>query len=283
MIHYRMVGQFANQALQYTLARILADRTGLAYNPPKGFRTKDGSPLEWTGEPLFTMQSAPGRRADGIPQIIDAWQWFDLESLDPNRPVIVRQWFGQRYEILKPYRDRIRGEWLRIPPERYVIPRPDAVYMHVRRGDYIEYAPGQMANPMLQGTATTLEEFDACLCEFPDAKWVVIVTDAPWDRFFDLDKLAQRWGKRVMLMAASTWDKDFLLLASARWVILSQSTYSWLAAFLGCAEKIVCPVFPGTFWGNGVGLQGPQTGPGGRDFPNLFVDDEPGRWVWLRE
>lgn len=79
------------------------------------------------------------------------------------------------------------------------------------------------------------------------------------------------------------WDVDFLTLASARWVILSQSTYSWLAAFLGRAEKVICSVKPGTFWGNGVGLQGSQMGPGGRDFPNLFVDDEPGRWVWVTE
>lgn len=273
-----MVGQFANQALQFVLARILADRTGLAYNAPSYFKTKSGDPVQWSGEPLFTMQSAPGRHADGIPQIIDAWQWFDIGSLDPRRPVIVRQWFGQRYEILKPYKDRIRNEWLCIPPERFVETDDEAVYVHVRRGDYIEYAPGRMADPMLQGTATTLDEFERCLAEFPDAKRIIAVTDSPWDAP-DEEVFVKRFGKPV----ATAWDIDFLTLASARWVVLSQSTYSWFAAFLGRAEKVVCSVRPGTFWGNGVGLQGPQMGPGGRDFPNLYVDDEPGRWVWLTE
>lgn len=284
MIHFRMVGQFANQCLMYCLARILSDRTGLAYRAPLGFKMKSGEPVQWSGEPLFTMRDAVGVRADGIPQVIDAWQWFDIGSLDPRRPVIVRQWFGQRYEILKPYKDRIRNDWLRIAPERFVETDPEAVYIHVRRTDYVEYMPNRPADPMLQGTATSMMEFARCLNEFPDAKRVVIVTDADDDWIQqNMERLGQNptWLGLPATVQSRAWDIDFLTLASARWLILSQSTFSWLAAFLGRAEKVVCSVKPGTFWGNGVGLQGPQTGPGGRDFPNLYVDDEPGRWVWL--
>jgi hypothetical protein len=129
---------------------------------------------------------------------------------------------------------------------------------------------------MLQGTATTAEEFEACLSQFPDAKRIVVISDDPHSA------AAMPWPLDFSV-SSNPWDVDFITLASARWVVLSQSTYSWLAAFLGRAEKVVAPVFPGTFWGNGIGLQGPQTGPGGLDFPNLFVDDEPGRWVWLKE
>jgi hypothetical protein len=281
MIHFCMIGQFANQAIQYCLARILADKTGLAYNAPSVFRNKYGAKVQWSINPLFEMRPVSGRCSFGELQVIEARQWLDTETIDPDRPVFVRQWFGQRYEILKPYKDQIRNEWLKISPERFVETDPEAVYVHVRRTDYIEYAPGQAADPMLQGTATTLEEFDACLAQFPDAKRIVIATDEPWSPIFD--ELPKRWGKPVILRTGATWDRDFITLASARWVVLSQSTYSWLAAFLGRAEKVVCSVRPGTFWGNGVGLQGPQTGPGGLDFPNLFVDDEPGRWVWLEE
>jgi hypothetical protein len=278
MIHFQMLGRFANQALQYVLARILADRTGLAYNAPRGFTSPSGW-LIWTLAPVFTMQSAPGRRVEGIPQVIDALQWFDMTTIDLQRPVIVRQWFGQRYELLRPYKDQIRNDWLCIPPDRYCLTiDQDAVYVHVRRADYIDIRPGVPANPLLQGTATTIDEYRECLRQFPDAKRVCLIADDVQDPF--IPKL----GAALELPWScewDRWDKDFLRLASARWVILSQSTFSWLAAFLGRPERVVCSVRPGTFWGNGVGLIGPQMGPEGRDFPNLWVDDEPGRWVWL--
>ena len=41
-----------------------------------------------------------------------------------------------------------------------------------------------------------------------------------------------------------------------------------------------------TFWGRGVGVYGPYTGPGaelGYDYPSLFVNDELGRWEWVTE
>ena len=283
MLHYKFYGQFANFGIQYCLARIISLKTGLAYNPPRHFLTKHGQPVTWSGEPLFRMAPGDGKTVvtTGTPYIIDALQWVDLHAIPHDRPVIVRQFFAQRYELLQPYKHMIREEWLRIPPERFLPVDPDCLVVHVRRGDYLDIEPGVPANPERQGTATTIDEYLTCLERFPDAKSVQFVTDDAADPFIGQlgEVMGLPWTCQQM-----PWDYDFLLLASARNLAISQSTFSWLAAFLGHAERIVCSVRPGTFWGRGLGVYGPYTGPGaeqGYDYPNLFVSDEPGRWEWV--
>jgi len=67
------------------------------------------------------------------------------------------------------------------------------------------------------------------------------------------------------------WDEDFLFLASARNVIISQSTFGWLAAFLGRASKIACPVPEGSFWHRGMTS---------REQPHLLPDRDDREWIW---
>jgi hypothetical protein len=176
--------------------------------------------------------------------------------------------YYQRYELFQPWKGRIRQDWLRIELP-FVDTAPDAVYIHVRRTDYVG------GNPTVQGCATSLDEFARCLQEFPDAKRLIIATDHPKDPFH---RQFTRLGLPYTI-SGLPWDKDFLLLASCRWMIMSESTYSWWAAFLGRAERIACPVFPRSFWRYGLNLKGPAS----PDYVNLFVDDEPGRWLWVTE
>jgi hypothetical protein len=131
-------------------------------------------------------------------------------------------------------------------------------------------------NPNAHCLASSIDEYRSCLSHFPDAKRLVIVTDDPNDPFHrEFDQLGLPW-----TISGLTWDQDFLLLASCRWMIMSQSTYSWWAGFLGRAERIVCPLFPGTHWHLGKDLIG---APVTHDVPNLIVDDEPGRWIWVSQ
>ena len=279
----RMVGQFGNQVLTHVLCKILAERTGLAYRAPKCFIDKQRRPVQWSGSPIFQLESSEGRATDRLPQVIDCLHWFDMASLDRDRMIIVRQWFGQRYEFLQPWKEKIQRYWL-----RFMVPLPvqdvdrDAIYVHVRRTDYVflDEASGVRPDPAQNGTATTLEEYARCFAEFPDAKRCVLVTDNAADPFLDdLIRTAEDCSLSATVQSLA-WDLDFLTLAAARFVVISQSTYSWLAAWLGMAEKIVCPCFPGTFWHHGMGLHG-APGPGEHDYPNLYPDDESERWTWI--
>ncbi len=56
------VGQIGNQLFHYCLGKILAEKYELAFDPPSYFVDKNGSPVKWSGEPLFVMQPTAGRR-----------------------------------------------------------------------------------------------------------------------------------------------------------------------------------------------------------------------------
>jgi len=258
----------ANQAIQYLLAKIIADKTGLAYTPPPDFVDKRGSPVKWTNEPVFTMKPSPGRILCGNPHVIDTLQCVNLDLIDGTKPVHVKQCYFQIYGQFRDYKRRIRKDWLFIPSRRYVRTDPDAVYIHARRTDYCEYHP-DFIDPRNQGAATTLEEYAVCLERFPDARKIVVVTDDPTDEYLQgFGQFGLPWE-----ISGRAWDQDFLLLASCRNLIISQSTFSWLAAFLGRSDKIVCPCFPGSFWHRGLT---------DNRYPNLFVDDDPpGIWEWV--
>lgn len=261
------MGQVGNQMFDYAMGKVIAERTGLRYKPPPRWLDKRGRPLRWTNTPLFLPVESPGDTAHGQSQNLSVTHWIDLDELDPTRPIVLSHGYYQRYELFRPYKDRIRNEWLKIQPP-FVTTLTDAVYIHVRRTDYVD------GNPEIQGLSTTIDEYAKCLEHFPDAKQLVIVTDNPRDPFHkQFDKIGLPWA-----VSGLNWDEDFMLLASCKWMIMSQSTYSWWAGFLGRAETIVCPMGPGTFWHHGIGLYGPAD----PDYPNLYVDDEPERWIFLK-
>jgi hypothetical protein len=269
MITVRYAGQFGNQLFQYCLGKILAERTGQAYRPPKHWRTKSGRILERTlSADLFTPTETPGFRAAGQPQTIRTSHWLDLDTIDHARPVDVLLGYFQRYELFREHKRRIQEEWLAFGVP-FVECDPEAVYVHVRRTDYIP-GHGNPGDPRQCCLTASMDEYIRCIEQFPGAKRLVIATDDQADPFHKgFDRAGLPW-----TFSGKGWDGDFLALASCRWLIMSQSTYSWWAGFLGQAERIVCPVATGTHWHYGLNSEN-------KGYPNLYVDDEPERWTWL--
>lgn len=274
-INVKFEGQWGNQAMQYCIAKILSHKTGIRYDPPASFLDKRGNPVVWSGEPLFVPQSTEGVGLDWSPPKrgpTPHLHWIDLDTVDPTKPIAG---YFQRYELLQPFKYAIREKWLNIPADRHVATDPEAVYIHVRRTDFVDIGGGQAPDTTRQCSATTMDEYAACLKQFPDARRVVLVTDNLWDPFLSqFNRFGLPW-----MAQSDAWDIDFLTLASCKWLLISQSTFSWWAGFLGRAEKIVAPVFPGTYWGNGLGAIGADR----EEFPNLHPSDEPERWTWVTE
>lgn len=271
----RYIGQWGNQLTQYVFCHVLAARTGLSFRPPSGWLTKSGQPLRFSHELMVVPKDAiGGQRRNGEKLVIQFDHWFDLESVPADaRAVVVQHCYAQRYELFRAYKDEIRNDWLKIRVP-LLDTHPDDVYLHVRRTDYV---PGvdNPNDPARHCLAATLDEYAACLREFGSVRRLIVATDDPRDPFIqDLSKL----GTPVEVLGG-TWDQDFLALASARQLVIPQSTFSWWAAFLGRAQRVVCPITAGSHWWYGRNLKGPPAN-GQRDYPNLLVDDEPGRWTW---
>lgn len=266
MISVKFMGQIGNQLFQYLVGKILAEKTGLMYPSPPSFLDKGGHPVRWSGKPIWKMTPTPGIHIMDTERKYHLMHVLDWDAFDPTCKITITHGYFQKWANFRAWKDRIRNEWLPIPRERFVETDDEAVYVHVRRTDYVNVGNNRPPDRATQGYATSIEEFRQCLTEFPDAKRLVIVTDAPRDRFIQLfDQLLPS------TVSGRPWDEDFLLLASARNLLMSQSTFSWWAGFLGRAQRIVCPIPQGTFWQRGITEAG---------FPHLYVDEEPERWIW---
>jgi len=283
------IGQFGNQLFQYVVAKIAAELTGLPFTPGPGFLVKPSRPVpcgtgpfpsdmrlvEWNGEPLLQMTPTEGRESGGGEFVdISTMQWIDWNQLrDKAISGLSLRGYFQRYECIQPWKDKIKNEWLRFH-RPFVDTDDEAVHVHCRLTDYVRGVENPN-DPSRHGISLTIDEYAAALEHFPDAKRIVVYTDAPQDTWLKrFDKLGLPWS-----IATGTWDSDFLAMASCRWLIITQSTFSWWAGFLGRAERIVCPLSRGTLWHFGKDLIGP---PKRRDFPNLIVTDEPDRWIWMK-
>jgi hypothetical protein len=254
MIKTKFKDRLGNQLFVYCLGKILSIRTGFAYIPPPFWLGKRGVRLEWNGEPLFKLQPSPGIINRKNPQIIIGRHSFEFDKLDHSRPIYIKDGWYQRYEHYRAYKKEIR-QWLALPKERFKSTDDDAVYVHVRRTDFVNNWYGLR-------WALGIKEYQACLDHIRPWKRIVLVTDDPKDPFLNEFK---KFGPTTIV--SESFEDDFMLMASAKKLILSASTFSWWAAFLGKAHQVVTPNFPGTLWD--TNRKNPQYN------INLIVDDEP--------
>jgi FkbM family methyltransferase len=266
-VSVQMIGQIGNQMFQYCAGKILAEISGLPYSPPNEFVDKQSRPVVWSDDPVLRMiPTEQSKNPTGPPVSFSSYQWIDMEKARNASMVDVSDSYLQRYELYRQWKDKIKTDWLRIQLP-WIKTDDNAVYVHVRLTDYV----ASPTNPLRTGhvgETSGIHEYAECIREFPDAKRIVLVTDAPKDEFLNRFKSL---GLPVEISGLA-WDKDFMLMASCSNLVISQSTFSWWAGFLGRAKRIACPVFPGSFWHNGINDRG---------FPHLYVDDEPGRWSWV--
>lgn len=253
----------------YCLGKILAQKLDLAFDPPPGFVDINNNPVKWSGLPLFAMQATEGRRYHEHQSFqFGARYWYDFDSLPKNCPIHACYGHWCCYELYKDWKTQIREDWLKIPEDRFVDTDQDAVYIHVRLTDF--KVNSDIAQH--QGQTTPIDGFAECLKRMSGYKRLVIVTDDATDSFHEgFKSLGIPYE-----VQSNSWDQDFLTLASCRQMIMSTSTYSWWAGFLGRPKRILCPIVHDTMWERG---QRPESSK--EEYINLYVDDEPERWEFV--
>jgi hypothetical protein len=242
-VHHR--GRLGNQLFEYCFGRILAERMdfALAAKPIPGFpgtqRPAARPPRAFVLRP---RQQILTRHA------------VDVESVvaDPApREILLRGYF-QRYAYYRDYKERIRGDWLRLSGEKFPFD-PDDVVLHVRGGDlWKRPRAGERREQMPLPVSYYRKILDG-------TAWnalTIVAEDAS-------DPVAKRLGAIYSCEVVSTSpEKDFRLLWSANRIVLSVSTFAWWAAWLSDAAEIHFPLYGS--W---------RPAATGRDI-DLVVDDE---------
>lgn len=220
MIQVRYKARLGNNLFQYCLGRILAEGLGWA--------------LDAEAIPGFprTRDAVAGKRFTNNDQFLTG-QRVDLKGILENqvpRRIILDGWF-QRHEYYRPHRDRIR-QWLQFDPAVTIFAeRPDVV-IHVRRTDYVSL-----------GWALPYSFYEAALEKLsPIADRPFIMTDDPLDPFFNR---FSRWKPRF---ATGTPLEQMAFMASAKRLVISQSTFSWWPTFIGNHAEVICPVPSHGMW-----------------------------------
>lgn len=224
MIVVRYRDRLGNRLFQYCLGRILAEDLGFA--------------LKAEGLPGFpgTHKTVEGISVNEPAQILTG-QKIDLVALGAQRSprkIILDGWF-QRYEYYRPWRQKIR-QWLTIDPAFRTRDNVPDLIIHVRRADYVQ-----------KGWALPYSYYDQAIkLLLPQGGEVWIATDDKHDPFF---RRFSPW-KPKFFRSASLETMHVMSLCPR--LVMSQSSFSWWATFLGDVKQIVCPMPRFGVW-SGVG------------------------------
>jgi hypothetical protein len=229
IVKYDEWGRMGNRMFQYTFGKILANNKQCEFYcdslPNFHFTKLENSPklITQINNPLYIKEKYGNNYVN-----------YD-ELLNHDGDIIVNS-FLQKSEYYIPYLDKIRL-WFRIglPFDTPVkLPEKDEVVMHIRETDYKNL-----------GILLNINYYSNLI--YNTNKKVTIVTDNC------NSELVQNFKNRCNIFSnepinsfnTTSTDKsmlDFIYMLYADTLILSQSTFSWWAAFLGEHSEIYFPV-----------------------------------------
>lgn len=223
MISVKYLGRTGNQLFQYAMARILSEKTGMSMSCP---------PIQG-----FDIQtSVPGINARGSLLTLKR-HIIDVSAATRHTGPIHLEGYFQRSSYYLPYREKIINEWIDVSEEikilfnqfikneSLVLPSESDLCVHIRLGDYHSH-----------GYTITLDHYMKMICSFKyDRLW--IFTDSPDDKFINHFAHMQPF-----VIMSNNHILDWYYFSKFQKMIISQSSYSWWAAFFSNANRVVYPI-----------------------------------------
>lgn len=199
-----------NNLFQYCWGREIAERKGYCLKT----RRIEGFPE--------TYKDLPGEKVlqDQL-TTPSATQVFNMDQIYNHSGKIFIDGYPQRYEFYFFNKENIR-KWLKIENEnQYDFPDDDDIVMHIRLGDYMNY-----------GWQMPIEYYQSIL-EIEKYKNCYIITDDPnrpeLKKLIDSGCIIKDNSKFGTMQHMA----DFVFAKKSKKLVLSPSTFSWWAGFLG--------------------------------------------------
>ena len=245
MIIVNYQGRLGNNLIQYIFGRILANKLdcGLKANSIKGF-------------PNCIEIKNDNDDNNNKHYVLMKHKVNIIDVLNLRNNNFILKGFFQRYEYYKKYKEIIKNDWLYCSVKPKYIINDNDIAVNIRVGDTVK-------NNDINFYMTK----NHCACPYfyfdnilSQRKWnkVWIITENPKEP--RVKKLKEKYSANVI---SNSVIEDYALLKSFKHIIISQSTFSWLAAWLSDAIEIHFPL---------IGDWHPETPRG--DEINLWVDED---------
>ncbi len=244
MIELKYSGRFGNQLFQYAIGRIISKEK-------QQYLLVDSNSTspEFKNFDLNSHEEKYSLISEQNPIVIDGFKIDYNQILNHNGKVILHGYF-QDYENILHYKDYIKS--LYQFEKKKNLYNEEFIGVHIRLTDYLDFQ-----NSL---------DFDYYIDVIKDSnKTPVIYTDDPNNE--SILQIQKQFNCGVV--SNSCWG-DFVELSSYKNICISQSSYSWWAAWLSNAEVIYYPRTSKRYW---------QHRGDGNDI-NLIVTDE-SRYIYV--
>jgi hypothetical protein len=228
MVDVELIGGLGNNMFQYALGRIIADEKGYNLNTTK---------LDQLDQFFKNVKNITDRKSVTAPVLqigyntkVGPQTYIEQEVADFEGTIKVEGFF-QRHEFYNAHRDKLL-KWFKTDVELEKVPGENDLVLHVRLGDYM-------------GLGWQLEtEIFIDILKREEYNKYFIVTDDPDNTIIDDILQAVDGGEVVSTDKIS----DFEFLCRSKLLVLSHSSFSWWAAFLGNARKVIVPYNSNKGW-----------------------------------
>ncbi len=232
MVIVRYNGFLGNNLFQYALGRIIAEelRLRLVADPINGFPNTKKTIM---GDELHTKA------------VTLTGNDIDLSRIIKNPGMYTLNGYFQKFKYYQPYKSKIK-HWFKLEDVLFTkLPRMQDgdVVLVVRLGDYLWHDSILPQSYYLQ----ILKQLNPLR--------VFVCTDSPQSNYFSAFEKYQP----VILLSSAL--EQFAFITTAKTVVMSQSTFSWWAAFLSDSNQVFYPRPSVGLWAGNRGN-------------DLFVSDE---------
>lgn len=227
MIVTNYSGRTANNLFQYVIGRIVADH----FDSNLTFNGNNHIPGEFNCNPILNRNNFINNMTvynDTVNKDVSLEDIFNTRR--ESKIILVGYW--QKSKFYTPYRNQMK-QWFALPESRYVTAVRDTdMLIHIRREDYI-----------LCKSDLNFSYYDECIRRERPSR--VFVTGNGIDQF------TRRYftTKYNCVIINESPIEDFKLIKLFKRVVLSNSTFCWMASFLSDkAEKVYFPEPVSGYW-----------------------------------
>ena len=221
MVEINFIGRLGNNLFQYAFGRIIAEELNYTLRYVYTYTGKDTGISKFLPAIENETHLNPIETYDG--------HIIDLKAILSNtskRRIVLSGYF-QRYEYYQPYKERVKS-WFHVPDSTI---KGNSVICHIRREDF---------NMDVTGIAGTKYYTDILDSNNFDSVYVCGIGIT--------EKTRRSFDKYNPIYIDKGAVEDLLFIATFPNIIMSNSTYSWWAAFLSKAKKIFFPITTTGYW-----------------------------------